>query len=88
MEPELLYRQIGRSIETMPDLSASPPPPEVNRWLGKACALVEATRRPLDVAEMTTNVRVLNSSGFPYMMATASMLQGILLRSSIVHLAI
>ncbi len=41
---ENLYRQLGRLIETMPDLKTSDlSSPEVNQWLGRAYALVKET---------------------------------------------
>jgi len=42
-DPESLYVQLGRLVETMPDLASDAVSPEANRWLGRAAALVEAT---------------------------------------------
>jgi hypothetical protein len=41
LKPEELYLQLGRLVEEMPDLSTGPITPDVNKWLGRACALVE-----------------------------------------------
>lgn len=44
IDPESLYIQLGRLVETMPDFTrAGPITAETNRWLGRAAALVEAT---------------------------------------------
>jgi hypothetical protein len=43
MDPEALYQQVGRLIETMPDLTAFPTPADTQRWLGRADALMGET---------------------------------------------
>lgn len=40
-DPETLYRQLGRLIETMPDLTVSPLSNEVHLWLGRAYAILK-----------------------------------------------
>ncbi len=40
ISPEDLYRQLGRLIETMPNLDTDPLSPEANQWLGRADALI------------------------------------------------
>lgn len=40
-DPETLYRQLGRLIETMPNLAQYPVPPDVHAWVGRAYALVQ-----------------------------------------------
>lgn len=40
MDPETLYRQLGRLIEAMPKLAVYPIPKEVHEWAGRAYALV------------------------------------------------
>jgi hypothetical protein len=39
--PEALYLQLGNLVAEMPDLANGPITPEMNRWLGRAAALVE-----------------------------------------------
>jgi hypothetical protein len=39
-DPETLYRQIGRLIEVMPDLTQTPLPEETHLWVARAYALV------------------------------------------------
>lgn len=39
--PETLYRQIGRLIEVMPDLTKKPLPQEAHLWVARAYALVK-----------------------------------------------
>lgn len=41
IDSETLYRQLGRLIETMPDLTAHPLSNEAHLWLGRAYALVK-----------------------------------------------
>ena len=41
LSPEELYLQLGNLAAEMPDLAHCPITPEVNRWFGRACALVE-----------------------------------------------
>jgi pimeloyl-ACP methyl ester carboxylesterase len=41
LSPEELYLQLGNLVMEMPDLAHCPITPEVNRWLGRASALVE-----------------------------------------------
>jgi len=43
IDPQALYLQIGRLLETTPDLSAYPRPEETRRWLGRVYALVAET---------------------------------------------
>jgi hypothetical protein len=40
LTPEELYLQLGSLVAEMPDLANGPITPEVNRWMGRACALV------------------------------------------------
>ena len=41
LTPEELYLQLGRLVAEMPDLTSGPITSDTNRWLGRACALVE-----------------------------------------------
>ena len=41
MTPEELYLQLADLVAEMPDLANSPITPEINRWLGRASAVVE-----------------------------------------------
>ena len=41
LTPEALYFQLGSLVDEMPDLANGPITPEMNRWLGRAAALVE-----------------------------------------------
>jgi hypothetical protein len=41
LTPEELYLQLGSLVAEMPDLAHGPITPEVNRWMGRACALVK-----------------------------------------------
>jgi hypothetical protein len=43
LTPEQLYLQLGSLVAEMPDLASGPITPEMNSWLGRAAALVEAT---------------------------------------------
>ncbi len=60
---ENLYRQLGRLIETMPDLnSCDLMIPEVNQWLGRAFALVRQTGDVIDTVSFKTHVDHLYSA--------------------------
>ncbi|MFV8529454.1 hypothetical protein [Ralstonia pseudosolanacearum] len=49
LDPESLYVQLGRLVETMPDLTRpGPTTAEANQWLGRAAALVEESGDPAD----------------------------------------
>ena len=62
-EAENLYRQLGRLIETMPDLTAPGlVKPDVHQWLGRAYALVQSTGDVLDTVALRTNVGRLNTA--------------------------
>jgi hypothetical protein len=43
LSPEELYLQLGKLVVEMPDLVNCPMTPDVHRWLGRACALVDAS---------------------------------------------
>jgi hypothetical protein len=44
IDPEILYLQMGRLVASMPELRGNAPiTPEINQWLGRAIALVEAS---------------------------------------------
>jgi hypothetical protein len=43
LTPEVLYLQLGSLVAEMPDLANGPITPDLNRWLGRAITLVEAT---------------------------------------------
>jgi hypothetical protein len=51
LSPEELYLQLGNLVAEMPDLAPCQITPEVNRWLGRACALVEGV---VDLTEVVT----------------------------------
>lgn len=62
---EYLYRQLGRLIETMPDLKTSDlTSPEVNQWLGRAYALVKETEELSDLVTLKHQISKLGSD-FP-----------------------
>jgi hypothetical protein len=54
LTPEELYLQLGSLVAETPDLANAPITAEMNRWLGRACALVEQVG---DVAQ-TVTIRV------------------------------
>ena len=58
LTPEALYLQLGSLVAEMPDLTSGPITPEMNRWLGRAAALVELTG---DLAN-TVNLKVTSQS--------------------------
>jgi hypothetical protein len=61
LDPESLYRQLGRIIETMPDLSqAGPLPLNALQWLGRAHALVAESESPFDAIDWRSAVQTLD----------------------------
>lgn len=65
-DPESLYRQLGRLIETMPDFSGTAPfSTDTHQWLGRADALVVAGGDVLDKADWRMAVQRLNTAGRP-----------------------
>jgi hypothetical protein len=63
-DPETLYRQLGRLIETMPDLTHAPLPSEVHLWLARAYALVEKVGNSTDPIIFTMEVNILGTAGW------------------------
>lgn len=60
---ENLYRQLGRLIETMPDLnSCDLMSSEINQWLGRASALVSEAGDIADTVYLKTHVGHLHSA--------------------------
>lgn len=62
-ESEALYRQLGRLIETMPDLTQAPLPPDIHLWIARAYALVKEVGNSIDFALFTTAVNNLGATG-------------------------
>jgi len=61
-DPETLYRQLGRLIEMMPDLTQAPVPPEVHLWLARAYALVNEVRNLADPSIFPVTVSNLGTT--------------------------
>lgn len=53
LDPQALYVQLGRIIETMPMLRAPSRTPAMKQWLGRASALVEASGNGVDTGLFT-----------------------------------
>ncbi len=65
IDPESLYVQLGRLVETMPDFSMSGPLPAPSlQWLGRAHALVLATGEIGDVIQLKNEIDRLKSEIF------------------------
>jgi hypothetical protein len=53
IDPEALYLQLGQLVAEMPVLDGTGPiTPEINRWLGRAAHLVEATGDTIDLVSI------------------------------------
>lgn len=52
-DPETIYRQLGRLVEMMPDLTQYPVPQEVHAWVGRAYALVKEVGNGIDAISFT-----------------------------------
>jgi hypothetical protein len=63
MEPEELYLLLGRLLDEMPDFSSKEPfTREQNAWLGRACALVEASGNLTDTATVKSAAQFANGA--------------------------
>lgn len=80
LDPEALYIQLGRIVESMPALHTQTPlTPEMNLWLGRAAALVEKASDLADAIDFKAKVKSLNTLEFRSHNAAA--LQTILYRA-------
>ncbi|WP_175978168.1 phosphatidylserine/phosphatidylglycerophosphate/cardiolipin synthase family protein [Burkholderia sp. BCC1047] len=62
LDPESLYVQLGRLVETTPDLTRlGPISAETNQWLGRAAALVEASGDLGDLVTLKVAAQNLDS---------------------------
>ncbi|AIV49889.1 hypothetical protein X899_2456 [Burkholderia pseudomallei TSV 25] len=62
LDPESLYVQLGRLVETTPDLTRPGPiSAETNQWLGRAAALVEASGDLGDLVTLKVAAQNLDS---------------------------
>jgi hypothetical protein len=62
MDPESLYAQLGRLVETIPsDLNARPMLTSTRQWLGRACALVDFAGTPFDASDFRSAIRQLSA---------------------------
>jgi hypothetical protein len=62
-DPEILYRQLGRLIEAMPDLTQFPVSNDVHLWVGRAYALVQEVGNLADPAIFTVTANNLGTTG-------------------------
>ena len=62
-ESEAIYRQLGRLIETMPDLTQAPLPPDTHLWIARAYALVKKVNNSIDFILFTTAMNNLGATG-------------------------
>ncbi len=62
-DPETLYRQLGRLIENMPDLTQYPLSQDVHMWIARAFALVKNVNNLADPAIFTVAAKTLGETG-------------------------
>lgn len=62
-DPEMLYRQLGRLIENMPDLTQHPLSQNVHLWIARAFALVKNINNLADPAMFTVAATTLGETG-------------------------
>jgi len=73
-DPESLYRQLGRIIETMPVIPANGPlPTDALLWLGRAEALVNEAGPSWVASEITLAIQHINSAARRDSLATISL---------------
>jgi hypothetical protein len=80
MDPEALYRQLGRLIETMPDLKGSAPTAETHKWLGQAFPLLLQAADTFDITTFRVKSEALAQPS-PLRDEAASTIQLILYRA-------
>lgn len=62
IDPESLYLQLGQLVAEMPKLDGTGPiTPDINRWLGRAALLVEATGGRVDAISLKSASDMLNT---------------------------
>jgi hypothetical protein len=61
-DSETLYRQLGRLIETMPDLTQAPVPAEVHLWIARAYTLVAEVGNSIDSISFSVSVNNLGTT--------------------------
>jgi hypothetical protein len=61
VEPRLFYDELGRLIETMPDLTATPDTPDTREWVGRASAVVTAAGTMAESAALNIAAASLNA---------------------------
>lgn len=65
LTPEALYLQLGQIITTMPDLrNHGWNNPEGQRWLGRACVLIEEAGNTVDAISFRTTAQSLSSNEY------------------------
>jgi len=75
IDPESLYRQLGRLIETMPDFSGTAPfSSDTHQWLGRADALVVAGGDVLDKIDWRMAAQQLNATGRQHTIETLKLI--------------
>lgn len=62
IDPETLYQQLGRLIETMPDLKPYPLTPDIQQWIGRADALVSRSGDIRDSMDWRIAIQSLNTA--------------------------
>lgn len=62
-DSETLYRQLGRLIETMPDLAQSPLSTDAHLWIARAFALVKEVNNLADPALFSVEAGTLGETG-------------------------
>lgn len=60
---EILYRELGRLVETMPDLTQAPLSADAHRWVGRAYALVSEVGNLADPAIFSVTSNSLGNVG-------------------------
>jgi hypothetical protein len=78
MDPESLYMQLGRLVETMPELTGyGPISPETLQWLGRAHVLVTATGDTVDAE----GLKVASNALFSHPESSAPKIRAIVYRA-------
>jgi hypothetical protein len=83
LTPEALYMQLGSLVAEMPDLATCPITPDVNRWIGRAAALVEESGDMPNLATMKVAAQYLVSNRAHNAQAIAAIVYGALAKAEL-----
>ena len=73
-DSETLYRQLGRLIEVMPDLTQTPLPADVHLWVSRAYALVKEVNNGIAEIVRADDTAALKIAAYESVWASAQVI--------------